>query len=225
MAGNWITHALSMLDVRESGGQSTATYGRNGGGVGKGSDKQGWANKDTDGNSSIAHSNQQILDRQLEEKAREAWEDDDDPDKAKTFDRDDAIEHYRPDLSSSEQSNRRGNREQERKDEARQAVKDYVASEKEKAEKEKPGSFSHEDAQKAAQDARDKQAADAETADETKGTTKEKGKAAIDEGKDPGGGKGEDSSHDHTEFLEKDEIQQMIDEKFAELAYQYSGTY
>lgn len=230
MAGGWISRALGLLDVRDSGGGQATVSRRGSGGGGGDSDKQGYAQKDMRGSSSAAQHNRRIYQKQLNEKAEEAYKDD--PanegksweDAKKEYDSKNGdgsfqksqVQKYRPDLNSSAQSRRAAGQDQDKKDAARDAMREHVKSEEAKAEA-KGKRWTHDDAEKAR--AEFKKGEDKETEDESKGTTADAGAAAEDpKGKTSGN---KVPTHTHSDYLTRDEIQTMIDDALEQFESEY----
>ncbi|MBN2785505.1 MAG: hypothetical protein JXR25_11835 [Pontiellaceae bacterium] len=143
----------SLLEVMQVGGG----VGSGGGGGRRGgaplSPLTSWANKDMDGNSSIARRNRSIFNEQMSDKTRDAYENDlhdrygkdweeqaknagEDWDSLTSDQQSDLQDQYRPDLSSHERNQLNRAREQARED-AREAVRDIA---KETGDKGKPSS-------------------------------------------------------------------------------------
>lgn len=215
--------AFDLLGIRDTsvrfGGRGG---GGGGGGGGLGPSLQGWANKDMQGNSSVAARNRRIFEEQFTTKTREAYEHDlrkditneiqgensntpltdaqkEERDKRveegmKEYDGDKkkqtaAADKYNPALSSNEQSKRRQADEAQAKDNAREAMRDYV-KEQEKQAKDAGKEWTHDDAEKARKDYKqqqdDKKGGDGEADPETKANTEYKAAEQDAAGNDGG---------------------------------------
>lgn len=158
--------AFDLLAIDQSGRGSPGRGGRRSGY--RYNPLTSWANKDMEGNSSIASRNRSIYNQQVEDKVREAYERDRRKENGKDWQSDWSLmskddknflkDKYAPQLSSNERNTRDRSRENERKEDAREAVRDYVAEQK-AAGKDYDGDnrWTHADAEAARKEAKEKQ--------------------------------------------------------------------
>lgn len=167
---SWISRGLSLLDIHE---QSLGVRGGRsmGGGGGGARNVQGFADKSQlNENSSIGQHQRQILQQQVQEKrmdqaghlynkenGHDAWKGLSEKEKQQQLDKYDAEGKIKDPTQHSNDANRQAaGQKQAEKDAARQAMKDYVKEQEQKAEK-AGKDWKHDDAEKARNEWKDKQ--------------------------------------------------------------------